>query len=105
MTATDADDPAFGNNAKLIYSILQGEPYFSVEPKTGQISIFSLSAPRFKRVHTGGGGGDGSAHHSVGGVVVGGSRGLQTLGGVDGGRSPDFPLSVGWIFGKLGESY
>lgn len=25
----------FGNNAKLIYSILQGEPYFSVEPKTG----------------------------------------------------------------------
>ncbi|XDV46752.1 hypothetical protein PO909_016592 [Leuciscus waleckii] len=35
VTATDADDPLFGNNAKLIYSILQGEPYFSVEPKTG----------------------------------------------------------------------
>ncbi|XP_077480826.1 cadherin-7 [Stigmatopora argus] len=35
VTATDADDPAFGNHAKLIYSILQGEPYFSVEPKTG----------------------------------------------------------------------
>ncbi|XP_030623291.1 cadherin-7 [Chanos chanos] len=35
VTATDADDPMFGNNAKLIYSILQGEPYFSVEPKTG----------------------------------------------------------------------
>uniref|UniRef100_A0A3P8ST45 Cadherin domain-containing protein n=1 Tax=Amphiprion percula TaxID=161767 RepID=A0A3P8ST45_AMPPE len=34
VTATDADDPMFGNNAKLIYSILQGEPYFSVEPKT-----------------------------------------------------------------------
>ncbi|XP_068604229.1 cadherin-7 [Brachionichthys hirsutus] len=37
VTATDADDPAFGNNAKLIYSILQGEPYFSVEAKTGII--------------------------------------------------------------------
>lgn len=35
VTATDADDPMFGNNAKLMYSILQGEPYFSVEPKTG----------------------------------------------------------------------
>ncbi|XP_069552511.1 cadherin-7 isoform X2 [Brachyistius frenatus] len=37
VTATDADDPMFGNSAKLIYSILQGEPYFSVEPKTGII--------------------------------------------------------------------
>ncbi|KAK1806166.1 hypothetical protein P4O66_000057 [Electrophorus voltai] len=37
VTATDADDPMFGNNAKLIYSIVQGEPYFSVEPKTGII--------------------------------------------------------------------
>ncbi|XP_062297146.1 cadherin-7 isoform X1 [Scomber scombrus] len=37
VTATDADDPMFGNNAKLIYSILHGEPYFSVEPKTGII--------------------------------------------------------------------
>ncbi|XP_017309296.1 cadherin-7 isoform X2 [Ictalurus punctatus] len=37
VTAIDADDPMFGNNAKLIYSILQGEPYFSVEPKTGII--------------------------------------------------------------------
>ncbi|KAI1888895.1 hypothetical protein AGOR_G00173470 [Albula goreensis] len=35
VTATDADDPLYGNNAKLIYSVLQGEPYFSVEPKTG----------------------------------------------------------------------
>ncbi|XP_035268163.1 cadherin-7 [Anguilla rostrata] len=37
VTATDADDPLYGNNAKLIYSIQQGEPYFSVEPKTGII--------------------------------------------------------------------
>ncbi|TTN99757.1 Cadherin-7 [Bagarius yarrelli] len=39
VTAIDADDPMFDNNAKLIYSILQGEPYFSVEPKTGIIVI------------------------------------------------------------------
>ncbi|CAL8398920.1 unnamed protein product, partial [Arctogadus glacialis] len=37
VTATDADDPQQGNNARLLYSILQGEPYFSVEPKTGLI--------------------------------------------------------------------
>ncbi|KAK0152389.1 Cadherin-7 [Merluccius polli] len=37
VTATDADDPQAGNNALLLYSILQGEPYFSVEPKTGLI--------------------------------------------------------------------
>lgn len=37
VTATDADDPMYGNHAKLLYSILQGEPYFSVEPKTGII--------------------------------------------------------------------
>uniref|UniRef100_W5N2X3 Cadherin-12 n=1 Tax=Lepisosteus oculatus TaxID=7918 RepID=W5N2X3_LEPOC len=37
VTATDADDPSYGNNARLIYSILQGQPYFSVEPTTGTI--------------------------------------------------------------------
>ncbi|KAF3698480.1 Cadherin-7 Precursor [Channa argus] len=37
VVATDADDPTYGNSAKLVYSILQGQPYFSVEPKTGVI--------------------------------------------------------------------
>ncbi|KAM5157665.1 cadherin-7 [Mantella aurantiaca] len=37
VTATDADDPTYGNSARVIYSILQGQPYFSVEPKTGVI--------------------------------------------------------------------
>ncbi|XP_067393582.1 cadherin-19 [Emydura macquarii macquarii] len=41
VTATDADDPAYGNSARLLYSILQGQPYFSVEPKTGVIRISS----------------------------------------------------------------
>ncbi|XP_067905180.1 cadherin-8-like isoform X2 [Heterodontus francisci] len=37
ITATDADDPVYGNSAKLVYSILEGQPYFSVEPHTGII--------------------------------------------------------------------
>ncbi|XP_065441265.1 cadherin-19 isoform X1 [Chrysemys picta bellii] len=41
VTATDGDDPAYGNSARLLYSILQGQPYFSVEPKTGVIRISS----------------------------------------------------------------
>lgn len=36
VTATDADDPSYGNSARIIYSILQGQPYFSVEPETGK---------------------------------------------------------------------
>lgn len=35
VTATDSDDPTYGNSAKIVYSILQGQPYFSVDPKTG----------------------------------------------------------------------
>ncbi|TSK14834.1 Cadherin-12 [Bagarius yarrelli] len=37
VTATDADDPTYGNSAKVVYSILHGQPYFSVEPDTGVI--------------------------------------------------------------------
>ncbi|XP_048465220.1 cadherin-12-like [Rhincodon typus] len=37
ITATDADDPTYGNSARVVYSILQGQPYFSVDPKTGVI--------------------------------------------------------------------
>ncbi|XP_058274995.1 cadherin-7a [Hemibagrus wyckioides] len=35
VKATDADDPTYGNSARVVYSILEGQPYFSVEPKTG----------------------------------------------------------------------
>ncbi|KAM6971030.1 cadherin-7 [Tautogolabrus adspersus] len=37
VAATDADDPTYGNSARVIYSIIHGQPYFSVEPKTGVI--------------------------------------------------------------------
>lgn len=36
VVATDTDDPTYGNSARLTYSIVQGQPYFSVEPKTGE---------------------------------------------------------------------
>lgn len=36
MTATDADDPTYGNSARVVYSILHGQPYFSVDPQTGK---------------------------------------------------------------------
>ncbi|NXR46200.1 CAD19 protein, partial [Hippolais icterina] len=41
VTATDADDPSYGNSARLLYSLIQGQPYFSVEPKTGVIRMAS----------------------------------------------------------------
>lgn len=36
VAATDADDPTYGNSARIVYSILHGQPYFSVDPKTGE---------------------------------------------------------------------
>lgn len=39
VTASDADDPTYGNSAKLVYSILEGQPYFSVEAQTGMATI------------------------------------------------------------------
>ncbi|XP_022534853.1 cadherin-10a [Astyanax mexicanus] len=39
VNATDADDASYGNSARLVYSILQGQPYFSVEPETGIVRI------------------------------------------------------------------
>uniref|UniRef100_A0ACB8FBR5 Cadherin-10 n=1 Tax=Sphaerodactylus townsendi TaxID=933632 RepID=A0ACB8FBR5_9SAUR len=46
VTASDADDPSYGNSARIIYSILQGQPYFSVEPETG---IIRTALPNMNR--------------------------------------------------------
>ncbi|XP_010870424.3 cadherin-24 [Esox lucius] len=35
VTATDADDPTYGNSARLVYAVTQGQLYFSVDPQTG----------------------------------------------------------------------
>ena len=42
VTATDADDPVYGNSAKLVYSILEGQPYFSVDANLGKYSSLVL---------------------------------------------------------------
>ncbi|MGH0124669.1 UNVERIFIED_CONTAM: hypothetical protein FKN15_072284 [Acipenser sinensis] len=46
VTATDADDPVYGNSAKLVYSILEGQPYFSIEPHT---AIIRTALPNMDR--------------------------------------------------------
>uniref|UniRef100_A0A8B9KGD1 Cadherin-6 n=1 Tax=Astyanax mexicanus TaxID=7994 RepID=A0A8B9KGD1_ASTMX len=51
VTATDADDESYGNSAKLVYSILQGQPYFSVEPETGVIRTALPNMIRENREH------------------------------------------------------
>ncbi|XP_026092884.1 cadherin-11-like [Carassius auratus] len=35
VTATDADDPTYGSSAKLVYSVVQGQQYFTVDPQSG----------------------------------------------------------------------
>uniref|UniRef100_A0A8C6VND2 Cadherin 24 n=1 Tax=Naja naja TaxID=35670 RepID=A0A8C6VND2_NAJNA len=37
VMAHDADDPTYGNSAKLVYTVLEGLPFFSVDPQTGVI--------------------------------------------------------------------
>ncbi|XP_068455442.1 cadherin-20-like [Clinocottus analis] len=39
LTATDADDPSYGNSARVVYSIVEGQPYFSVDAKTGVVRV------------------------------------------------------------------
>ncbi|XP_016422735.1 cadherin-8-like [Sinocyclocheilus rhinocerous] len=39
VTATDADDPVYGNSARLVYSILEGQPYFSIDQTTAVIRV------------------------------------------------------------------
>ncbi|XP_077209565.1 cadherin-6 isoform X1 [Paroedura picta] len=49
VSATDADDPTYGNSARVVYSILQGQPYFSVESETGIIKTALLNMDRENR--------------------------------------------------------
>ncbi|KAJ8279946.1 hypothetical protein COCON_G00070120 [Conger conger] len=51
VTASDADDPTYGNSARVVYSILQGQPYFSVDPKTGVIRTALANMDREAREH------------------------------------------------------
>ncbi|ETE65701.1 Cadherin-20, partial [Ophiophagus hannah] len=46
VTATDADDPTYGNSARVVYSVLQGQPYFSVDSRTGLIRTALMNMDR-----------------------------------------------------------
>lgn len=41
VTASDADDPTYGNSARLVYTLVQGQPHFSVDPQTGGVFLSS----------------------------------------------------------------
>uniref|UniRef100_A0A4W4FP80 Cadherin domain-containing protein n=1 Tax=Electrophorus electricus TaxID=8005 RepID=A0A4W4FP80_ELEEL len=49
VAATDADDPTYGHSARVVYSIIHGQPYFSVEPKTGIIRTALPNMDRERR--------------------------------------------------------
>uniref|UniRef100_A0A665TSU8 Cadherin-7-like n=1 Tax=Echeneis naucrates TaxID=173247 RepID=A0A665TSU8_ECHNA len=46
VVATDPDDPTYGNSARLVYSIIQGQQYFSVEPNTGVVRTVQADMDR-----------------------------------------------------------
>lgn len=46
VTASDADDPTYGNSARLVYTLVQGQPHFSVDPQTGGV-FFILAGTDF----------------------------------------------------------
>ncbi|KAI1891042.1 hypothetical protein AGOR_G00159800 [Albula goreensis] len=37
VTASDADDPTYGSSARVVYSVLEGEKFFTVDNQTGVI--------------------------------------------------------------------
>uniref|UniRef100_A0AAV2JSX3 Cadherin domain-containing protein n=1 Tax=Knipowitschia caucasica TaxID=637954 RepID=A0AAV2JSX3_KNICA len=45
VEASDADDPTYGNSAAVVYSLLQGTPHFSIDPRTGQSHLAEGSTP------------------------------------------------------------
>lgn len=36
VTASDADDPTYGSSARVVYSVLEGETFFTVDRHTGK---------------------------------------------------------------------
>ncbi|XP_051878796.1 cadherin-7-like [Pristis pectinata] len=51
VTATDADDPSYGSHARIVYRILQGQPYFLIEPTTGIIRVALPNMDREVKEH------------------------------------------------------
>ncbi|KAM4688978.1 cadherin-9-like [Discoglossus pictus] len=51
VIAIDADDASYGNSARVVYSILQGQPYFSIDPESGIIKTALPDMSRENREH------------------------------------------------------
>lgn len=41
VMASDADDPTYGSSARIVYSVLDGEKFFTVDRQTGKTQTFS----------------------------------------------------------------
>lgn len=46
VTASDADDPTYGSSARVVYSVLEGEKYFTVDSQTGKPNATCLTIRR-----------------------------------------------------------
>ncbi|XP_062859752.1 cadherin-18 isoform X2 [Trichomycterus rosablanca] len=79
VTATDADDPTYGNSARVVYSILQGQPYFSVDPQTG---IIRTALPDMDR--------EGKEHYTV---VIQAKDMAGQVGGLSGSTTVNITLT------------
>lgn len=44
VTASDADDPTYGSSARVVYSVLDGEKFFTVDRHTGKKDVGAVSA-------------------------------------------------------------
>lgn len=53
VMASDADDPTYGSSARLVYSVLDGEHHFTVDPKTGEGWGWGRGRGQRGRVHGG----------------------------------------------------
>lgn len=41
VMASDADDPTYGSSARIVYSVLDGEKFFTVDRQTGKTQTSS----------------------------------------------------------------
>lgn len=62
VMASDADDPTYGSSARLVYSVLDGEHHFTVDPKTGRGGI----RPKGRGAEPGAGSGGGVTRGGAG---------------------------------------
>lgn len=46
VSAFDADDPAYGSSARVVYSVLEGEKHFTVDSKTGKSGVMQVTLVR-----------------------------------------------------------